>query len=89
MKMLNTEEISEGGDGFTILLGKLTTYYKPHVMKKLLTELEWIFDFYFAFMLYNGMKFHRYNRYMLEKWGKRYRKTRSPFIEDDDDPRIY
>lgn len=71
------------------MLGKLTTYYKPHVMKKLLTEIEWIFDFYFAFMLYNDRKFHRYNRYMLEKWGKRYRKTRSPFIEDDDDPRIY
>lgn len=50
---------------------------------KLLKTLEWYFDFYLAHMLYNDRKFYRYNRYMLEKWGERYRRARSPFIEDD------
>ena len=53
-------------------------------MKRLLTKLDWIFDFYFAHMLYSDRKFYRYNRYMLMKWGKRYRDARSPFVEDED-----
>ncbi len=35
-------------------------------------KIEWIWDFYFAHLFYNGMKLHRYDRYMKEKWGSRY-----------------
>lgn len=42
-------------------------------MIKFFTEVMWIFDFYFAWMFYNGYKMFGYHRYMLRKWGKRYR----------------
>ena len=41
-------------------------------MKKL-NDLIWFFDYYFAWMFYNGYKTHRYHKYMLKKYGKRYR----------------
>ena len=41
-------------------------------MKKFLTRLDWIFDFYFAYFLYGPTKVHRYHKYMKDKWGDRY-----------------
>jgi len=42
-------------------------------MRHWLKEIEWILDFYFAYMLYNPNKRYRYHRYMLDKWGDRYK----------------
>ena len=39
-------------------------------MKKIFKKLDWWFDYYFAWMLYNGNKTHRYIEYMEKKWGK-------------------
>ena len=41
-------------------------------MKKFLTRLDWIFDFYFAYFLYGPTKVHRYHKYMKDKWGEKY-----------------
>jgi hypothetical protein len=38
----------------------------------LIRSLEWIFDYYFAYFLYNGNKHHRYFDYMCNKWGSRF-----------------
>lgn len=35
-------------------------------------RLEWIFDYYVAYFLYNGMKRHLYHQYMTHKWGEKY-----------------
>lgn len=40
-------------------------------MKNVLKKLEWCFDFYIAYFLYNGNKRHRYQEYMEKKWGIR------------------
>lgn len=37
-------------------------------MKKFLTKLEWIFDYYFAYLLFNGNKLNRYYDYMCKKY---------------------
>jgi hypothetical protein len=37
-------------------------------MKRLLKKIEWWFDYYFAWMFYNGMKQDRYVNYMRNKW---------------------
>jgi hypothetical protein len=37
-------------------------------MNRLLKKIEWIFDYYFAWMFYNGNKQHRYVEYMRNKW---------------------
>lgn len=34
----------------------------------------WFFDFYFAWMTYNGRKSHLYHKYMIKKYGDRYKK---------------
>ena len=40
-------------------------------MKKFLKKLDWIWDYYFVYFLYNGNKGHKYKQYMLQKWGRR------------------
>lgn len=40
-------------------------------MGKLLKKLDWYFDYYIAYMLYNGNKRDRYYEYMENKWGKK------------------
>jgi hypothetical protein len=37
-------------------------------MKKFLVKIEWLFDYYITYMLYNGNKRHRYIEYMQKKW---------------------
>lgn len=39
------------------------------MVKKILRKLDWCFDYYFVWMLYNGNKTHRYIEYMEKKWG--------------------
>jgi hypothetical protein len=41
-------------------------------MKDFLRKIEWIWDFYFVYFLFNPMKVHRYHDYMWQKWGSRY-----------------
>ena len=38
------------------------------IMKKLVEELEWVFDYYIAYFLYNPYKIDRYNLFMKNKW---------------------
>ena len=40
-------------------------------MRKLLKKLEWWFDYYIAWMMYNGNKRDRYISYMESKWNKK------------------
>lgn len=40
-------------------------------INKVFKKLDWWFDYYFAWMLYNGNKTHRYIEYMENKWGKK------------------
>lgn len=40
-------------------------------MKKFLNKIDWWFDYYFVWMLYNGNKQHRYIEYMEKKWKKK------------------
>ncbi len=37
-------------------------------MKKITDKLEWIFDYYIAYFLYNPNKIDRYNQFLIEKW---------------------
>lgn len=37
-------------------------------MKKFWTKLDWYFDYYIVWMLYNGNKTQRYIEYMTKKW---------------------
>ena len=37
-------------------------------MKKFLKKLDWIWDYYFVYFLYNGNKLDKYFQYMERKW---------------------
>lgn len=39
-------------------------------MKKIIKKLEWTFDYYIAYFLFNGNKRQKYNDYMEKKWGR-------------------
>lgn len=39
-------------------------------MKKFFKQLEFWFDLYFVYFLYNGKRTHKYYEYMNKKWGK-------------------
>lgn len=39
-------------------------------MKKILKKIDWIWDYYFLYFLYNGNKQHRYREYIERKWAK-------------------
>jgi hypothetical protein len=41
-------------------------------MKRIIKEIEWIWDYYFVIFLYSPNKSHRYHWYMKKKWGSRY-----------------
>lgn len=40
------------------------------MIKKVLKKIEWVLDYYFVWLLYNGNKTHRYIEYMENKYGK-------------------
>lgn len=46
-------------------IGMLQLFFK---YKFMLRKLEWIFDYYFVWLFYNGMKQDRYVDYMRNKW---------------------
>ena len=37
-------------------------------MKTIADKLEWIFDYYIVYFLYNPNKIDRYNKYLIDKW---------------------
>lgn len=39
-------------------------------MMKIFKRIEFIFDYYIAYFLYNGNKRYRYEQYMKNKYGK-------------------
>ena len=41
-------------------------------MRKIVSKLSWIIDYYFVYFLYNERKLDRYNDYMKNKWGKKW-----------------
>ena len=47
-------------------------------MKKLLRKLDWWFDYYIAWMGYNGMKQDRYVEYMRNKWPDKIKDFENP-----------
>lgn len=38
-------------------------------IKKIIKKIEWFFDIYFIWMLYNPRNYDRYIRYIEKKWG--------------------
>ena len=40
-------------------------------------RLEWLFDYYVAYFLYNGNKRDRYNQYMTQKWGNKFKQKQN------------
>ena len=38
-------------------------------IKKIIKKLEWFFDIYFIWMLYNPRNYDRYVKYIEKKWG--------------------
>ena len=38
-------------------------------MKKFFKQLEFLFDLYFVYFLYNGKRISKYYEYMNKKWG--------------------
>ena len=41
--------------------------------RKILKKLDWIWDFYFSYLLYNSSKLTIYHNYMVNKWGDKYK----------------
>lgn len=39
-------------------------------IKNFLKKIEWFFDIYFIWMLYNPRNYDRYVEYITKKWGK-------------------
>lgn len=44
-------------------------------MKNVIQLILWKIDFYIIYFLYNPKKLYRYHKYMLTRWGKKYRNT--------------
>ena len=40
------------------------------MISKFIKKIEWVVDYYFVWILYNGNKKHKYIEYMENKWGK-------------------
>lgn len=41
------------------------------MMNKIFKKLDWWFDYYIAYFLYNGNKREKYNEYIKKKWSDR------------------
>ena len=41
-------------------------------MRKIVSKLCWIIDYYFVYFLYNERKLDRYYDYMKNKWGEKW-----------------
>ncbi len=42
------------------------------MISKILKKIDWIWDYYFVYFMYNANKLSRYNRYMKNKWGEKF-----------------
>ena len=40
------------------------------MIRKILKKLDWTYDYYILYFMYNKRKLDRYNKYMEQKWGK-------------------
>ena len=40
------------------------------MINRIINKLDWIWDYYFVYFLYNGNKMDRYYEYMNKKWNK-------------------
>jgi hypothetical protein len=40
------------------------------MIRKILKKLDWTYDYYILYFMYNERKLDRYNKYMEQKWGK-------------------
>ena len=40
------------------------------MINKIFKKLDWWFDYYIVYFLYNGNKRHKYDDYIRNKWGK-------------------
>lgn len=40
------------------------------MLKKVLKKLDWAYDYYILYFMYNERKIDRYYQYMESKWGK-------------------
>jgi hypothetical protein len=40
---------------------------------KIYKKLDWWMDCYFWVNFYNDRKFHRYNKYMMDKWPEKFK----------------
>jgi hypothetical protein len=47
-------------------------------MKRFLRKLDWWFDYYIAWMYFNGMKQDHYVEYMRNKWPERIKDFENP-----------
>lgn len=54
--------------------------YLSEWTKEFWVEVQWRLDFYVGYMLSNPNRRFKYHRYMLDKWGDRYRDR---FFEQD------
>lgn len=41
-------------------------------MKKVLSNLQWVIDYYLVYFMYKTDKIDRYHSYMSEKYGQKY-----------------
>lgn len=40
------------------------------MINRIINKLDWIWDYYFVYFLYNANKLDRYYEYMNKKWNK-------------------
>lgn len=43
-------------------------------MKNFIINLNWVWDYYILYNMYNSKKIDRYHNYMSKKWGEKYEK---------------
>lgn len=66
--------------GFPLVLRVIWELYLSEWVKEIWVEVQWRLDFYVGYMLSNPNRRFKYHRYMLDKWGDRYRDR---FFEQD------
>lgn len=51
------------------MMSQMKKMKRKTMMSKIFKKLEWWFDYYIAYFLYNGNKHDQYIEYMEKKWG--------------------
>ena len=61
------------GEDLKVLENSTCITYKLNDMIATITKkIEWIFDYYFVYFLYNARKIDKYNDYMKKKYGPKF-----------------